>query len=267
MGSLAVKEGFEMTVVFIHGVPDTSALWQPIVSALGLREGEYFAPNLPGFGVEWPKQFVPTKDGYADWLLMQIEGLTLRTNQQVDIVGHDWGAIFTQRIASLRPDLVRSWTVIDAIMHPDYIWHKTARRWQTPLLGELMMAISTQKVLGRALYAAGVPREIATRQARHWNGLMKRSILFLYRSAKTVTEEWASELDALPEKGLIIFGGEDPFVDAKFGRQFGEEHGFPVHVVPDRGHWLLLEDPALVADLLRPLLFPKDSLPPQNEVS
>ncbi|MEM8635956.1 MAG: alpha/beta fold hydrolase [Pseudomonadota bacterium] len=256
-----------MTVVFIHGVPDTSALWQPIVSALGLPESEYFAPNLPGFGTGWPEQFVPTKDGYADWLLMQIEGLTRRTNQQVDIVGHDWGAIFTQRIASLRPDLVRSWTVIDAIMHPDYIWHKTAKRWQTPLLGELMMAVSTRKMLGRALHGAGVPKETAATQAKHWNGVMKRSILSLYRSAKTVTDEWTSELDALPKKGLIIFGDEDPFVDAKFAHHFGEERRFPVHVVPDRGHWLLLEDPALVAALLKPHLLPKDSPPPQNEGS
>ncbi|MEM7661828.1 MAG: alpha/beta hydrolase [Pseudomonadota bacterium] len=251
-----------MTVVFIHGVPDTSALWKPVIGALGLKKSDYFAPNLPGFGSSWPEHFIPTKDGYADWLLKQIEDVVAKAGRPADIVGHDWGAIFTLRIASLRPDLVRSWTVIDAVLHPSYDWHKTAKRWQTPILGELLMAVSTPRALKKALRNAGVPEDTAETEMKHWNGLMKRSILSLYRSARTVSDEWVVGLQNLPKNGLVIFGEDDPFVGADIARAFAEDQGVPVHIEGGKGHWILLEDPQLVARLLSERIAEKDSLPP-----
>ena len=90
--------------LFIHGVPDTPHLWEPLVAALGLQEQDYLAPALPGFGCPRPDGFSATKDAYADWLVGQMEA----AGGNVDIVGHDWGALLTLRAASLRPDLVRS---------------------------------------------------------------------------------------------------------------------------------------------------------------
>ncbi|MEO1476284.1 MAG: alpha/beta hydrolase [Pseudomonadota bacterium] len=251
-----------MTAVFLHGVPDTSALWAPLVGELGLRPHEYYAPDLPGFGRGWPDHFVPNKDGYIDWLLAKLENLAETTGEPVDIVGHDWGAIFTIRLAALRPDLVRSWTAIDAVIQPDYRWHKTARQWQTPVLGELMMLLIRQPLMRRALLQAGVPAELATIEAAHWNSTMKRSILSLYRSAKTVSKDWSKNLSDLPDKGLVIFGEMDPYIDADMARAFAKDHHVDIHIEPGRGHWILAEDAALVASLLRPHLAPQNSLHP-----
>lgn len=251
-----------MTTVFIHGVPDTSALWGPLIRALGLKKEEYVAPNLPGFGTAWPQHFTPTKEGYVDWLLQQVEDTAATSGGPINIVGHDWGAIFTLRIASLRPDLVRSWTAIDAIIQPEYEWHATAQRWQTPVLGELLMAVSTPGLLKRALIKAGVPVDTAKVQVSHWDGLMKRSILSLYRSAKTVTDEWISDLDRLPKNGLIIFGEDDPFVGANHAEAFASERGIPLHIEPKRGHWIVVETPELVAKILKPHISQKSSAPP-----
>ena len=55
-------------IVFVHGVPDTPALWEPLIAALGLKPGEWLAPALPGFGRAVPAGFTCTKDAYADWL-------------------------------------------------------------------------------------------------------------------------------------------------------------------------------------------------------
>ncbi|WP_300552810.1 alpha/beta hydrolase [Maricaulis sp.] len=121
--------------VFIHGVPDTPHLWKPLVAALGLQPSDYFTPALPGFGTPLPRGFACTKDAYADYLIGEIEKL----GQKIDLVGHDWGALLSLRIASLRPDLIRTWCVTNAVIDPDYRGHKTARMWATPLLGEFVM--------------------------------------------------------------------------------------------------------------------------------
>ena len=102
-------------IVFVHGVPDTPALWGAAIDALGLQAGDYIAPALPGFGVPVPDGFTRTKDAYADWLVRQIEAV----GTPVDLVGHDWGALLSLRAASLRPDLIRSWCVTNAVIDPD----------------------------------------------------------------------------------------------------------------------------------------------------
>ena len=86
-------------ILFVHGVPDTPALWNPLIAALGLKPGDYLAPALPGFGTEKPAGFRSTKDEYAAWLVAQMEA----AGGPVHIVGHDWGALLTLRAASLRP--------------------------------------------------------------------------------------------------------------------------------------------------------------------
>ena len=60
-------------VLFVHGVPDTSHLWTPLISTLALKPEEYSAPALPGFGCPRPEGFAATKEAYADWLMGEIE--------------------------------------------------------------------------------------------------------------------------------------------------------------------------------------------------
>ncbi|MCA8903882.1 MAG: alpha/beta hydrolase, partial [Hyphomonas sp.] len=73
-------------IVFIHGVPDTPALWAPLTGALGLQPADYSAPALPGFGTPLPAGFSCTKDAYAEHLVGHIEAL----GTKVHLVGHDW---------------------------------------------------------------------------------------------------------------------------------------------------------------------------------
>lgn len=140
-----------MSVLFFHGVPDTSAVWQPLLSALAHLRTDTRTPTMPGFGIEIPEHFQSTKEGYLDWMFLQIEREADRTKAPVDIVAHDWGALLALRAVSRRPDLVRSWAVSGAVLEPDYQWHDTAQQWQTPVLGEVMMAITPKFALKRAL--------------------------------------------------------------------------------------------------------------------
>src|SRR3990167_7194800 len=89
-------------ILFVHGVPDTPVLWQPLVKALGLQPDSYKALALPGFAAPLPAGFTSSKDAYAGWLVEQMESV----GEPVHIVGHDWGALLVLRAVCLRPDQI-----------------------------------------------------------------------------------------------------------------------------------------------------------------
>jgi pimeloyl-ACP methyl ester carboxylesterase len=95
-----------MPAVLVHGVPDTHRVWDRVRAQLTRKD--VVALALPGFDNPAPAGFTSTKEAYADWITQQLE--TIGT--PVDLVGHDWGCMLTARIASIRPDLVRTWTGI-----------------------------------------------------------------------------------------------------------------------------------------------------------
>ena len=226
--------------VFIHGVPDTPHLWKPLVAALGLQPSDYFAPALPGFGTPLPKGFACTKDAYAAHLIGEIEKL----GQKIDLVGHDWGALLSLRIASLRPDLIRTWCVTNAVVDPDYRGHQTARMWATPLLGEFVMLNMRNKPrLEAGLVAGGMPAALAAEEVPLIDKTMRQSILKLYRSAIGLrfSGPWVSDLANLPSPGQLFWGETDPNVDLSVADRFSKAHNVPLHVEPGAGHWACAE--------------------------
>lgn len=55
-----------MTVVLVHGNPETNAIWGPLVDALGREDVVQLSP--PGFGAPLPDDFSATYLAYRDWL-------------------------------------------------------------------------------------------------------------------------------------------------------------------------------------------------------
>src|SRR4029450_517562 len=108
---------------------------------------------LPGFACPLPAGFGATKDEYVDWILAQLALLS----GPIDLVGHDWGGLLVARVRSVQPTAVRSWAAGAAPLDREYVWHQAARAWQTPGLGEKVMADLTPEMLQGALVAAGYP--------------------------------------------------------------------------------------------------------------
>ena len=61
-----------MTIVLVHGNPETAAIWEPLVDALGRADVVPLSP--PGFGAPLPDGFSATYLAYRDWLEDQLEG-------------------------------------------------------------------------------------------------------------------------------------------------------------------------------------------------
>ncbi|MEM1429163.1 MAG: alpha/beta hydrolase [Pseudomonadota bacterium] len=231
--------------LFIHGVPDTGYMWTPLVKALGLPHDAHSAPTMPGFDGSWPKGFAATKEAYLDWVIATLEG-TAEAHGPVDLVGHDWGAPLSAVAAQRRPDLIRTWTIINAAPEPSYTWHALARTWQTPVLGELFMAFGTPAKFKEQLMRAGMPAEIAAHETLRIDRHMKRAILKLYRSAKSPAE-WDMDFSNIADRGLVLWGAGDPFVPVAVARRFCARWALPLQVEEGVGHWGVCERPASFA--------------------
>lgn len=239
--------------LFLHGVPDSPAIWRPLLAALDLGDTPVAVPALPGFTAPLPTGFSATKEAYVDWAVGQAETL-VAAHGLIDIVGHDWGALIAQRVAMLRPDLIRSWAVSNAVIDPDYRGHRIARIWNTPILGEIFMALSKPGKLAEGLAAQGMPADIAREEAAQWaNKDKRRAILKLYRSAKGLSFEhdWARDIGKLPANGALIWGEGDPYVELSVAQRFAANTGTSLTVIEEAGHWAIAERPAEVAAALR----------------
>ncbi len=235
--------------LFIHGVPDTGYMWGPLIKALGLVEGEFIAPTLPGFDGVKPIGFAATKEAYLSWVSQTLEN-TAATYGPVDIVGHDWGAPLCAMAAQMNPEAVRTWTVVNAVPEPSYEWHSLARKWQTPVLGELFMALGSTRKFHQQLIAAGMPETIADHEAPRIDSHMKRAILKLYRSAKNPAE-WSVDFSGIADRGLVMWGADDPFVPIKFAKTFCSRWNIPLAMEEGVGHWGICERPSAFAAHLK----------------
>ncbi|HEY5638542.1 MAG TPA: alpha/beta hydrolase [Dehalococcoidia bacterium] len=233
-----------MPAIFVHGVPDTHRVWDPLIAHLS--RDDVTAVDLPGFGLPVPDGWSATKEEYASWLIAEVE----KAGGPVDIVGHDWGALLTARLVSLRPDLVRSWAIGGGAIDAKYVWHDMARSWQTPGVGEQVMQAMSGPALEAGLAGGGVPAEHAATTASKVDDTMKDCILKLYRSATEVGKEWQPETEKIERPGLLMWGGKDPYMQVDFARKMAERTGARLLVFEDSSHWWPLEKPAEAASAL-----------------
>jgi pimeloyl-ACP methyl ester carboxylesterase len=230
-----------MPAVFVHGVPDTPEVWDAVVSRLQRKDVVRLA--LPGFACPLPAGFGATKEEYVDWILGQLAVLT----GPIDLVRHDWGGLLVTRVVSVQPTAVRSWAAGASPLDREYVWHQAARAWQTPGMGEKVMAGLTADTLQAALVAAGVPAADAARAGGKVDATMKQCILNLYRSAVNAGAEWEDDLRRVSASGLVLWGEQDPYASVDFGARLAEKTR--ARFVPFAGgsHWWQLERPAEVA--------------------
>ncbi|MEM7342420.1 MAG: alpha/beta fold hydrolase [Actinomycetota bacterium] len=241
-----------MTIVLVHGNPETAAIWELLIAELGRDDIVTLSP--PGFGAPVPTGFGATRVEYVDWLVAELE---LLGAGPVDLVGHDWGGGHVMGVAMTRPDLIRSWCVdVAGIFHPDYEWHDAAQLWQTPDVGEqTVAAMLAPSVDERAegLAGLGMTPDAARAVAEGMDAAMGDCILKLYRdAAQPALRELASSLPyAATRPGLVIVAEHDHYVGTEeMARQSAAQAGASVTVLSDVGHWWMMQDPTAGAAAL-----------------
>jgi pimeloyl-ACP methyl ester carboxylesterase len=240
-----------LTIVLVHGNPETDAIWDDLRHDLGRDDVVALSP--PGFGSAVPDGFGATSDDYVAWLASELEGIP----GPIDLVGHDWGGGHVVRLVNARPELVRSWTTdIAGCFDPEYVWHDRAQLWQTAAEGEasierqLGIPLERRTELNRQL---GMSPEAALACARGFTPEMGRCILSLYRSAcQPRMAEWGADLSkARSRPGLVIIPTQDQYTGGPdLARRTAVRAGAQVEVLDGLGHWWMCEDPRRGAAVL-----------------
>ena len=235
-------------IVLVHGVPESAALWGRLAPLL---DGESTALSLPGFATPRPDGFGATKDDYTDWLVGEIE----QFDAPVDLVGHDWGAALTYRVATTRGELLRSWAAdVANVMHTDYTWHDFAQIWQAPGAGEDFfagMAGAPAADTAAGYEAMGVPSGETGALVPLGDPVMASCILDLYRSATPrLFAAWGDDLTPTSAPGLVLHATDDPFGDERLSAEVATALGARTGTLTGVGHWWALQDPAQAASVL-----------------
>jgi pimeloyl-ACP methyl ester carboxylesterase len=232
--------------LYLHGVPSNSDEWLPFLERSG-----GLAVDLPGFGRSG-------KPGSLRYTIAEYDGFLERFLQFAGVPGvrmvmHDWGAVGLA-LAQRRPELVERLVVINAVTFlPGYSWHRIAKIWRTPGLGELAMGATTRpglRFISREANATPGPLPEAWLQSvlEHFDQGTQRAILRLYRSSPPeVLAAAGLDLGALEMPALVVWGLQDPYLPARFGRAYADAlpHAQLLEL-PDAGHWPWLDRPDVI---------------------
>jgi pimeloyl-ACP methyl ester carboxylesterase len=232
--------------LYLHGVPTNSDDWIPF-----LKRSGGLAPDLPGFGRSGkPGSLSYTIDEYDRFIERFLDFVGV---ERVRLVVYDWGGVglaFAQRC----PERVERIVVINAVPFlPGYRWHRTARIWRAPVLGELSMGSTNRRLLrflSRESNATPgpMPEEWLDSVLDHFDQGTQRAILRLYRSSPpAVLEAAGAQLGALGKPALVVWGMRDPYIPGRFGEAYASALGGAELIeLADAGHWPWLDRPDVI---------------------
>lgn len=242
-------------VVFLHGNPGSAADWTGLVEQVG-EFSRAVAIELPDFGQTVAAPGFDHKiDSYADFL-----GEALRTLgiTRVRLVLHDFGGPIGLTWASRNLGMVTGIGLINTGVLAGYKWHRTARAWQTPVAGELLQAITTRGNFRRSVSSAeprGLPREFLDEMYDNFDRRTRAAVLDLYRDGKHIGRDSKLLVRPFAEAdlpSLVIWGAQDPYIGVEMAEK--QKDAFPsakIIVLPESGHWPMIDDPPSVS---RPLI-------------
>jgi pimeloyl-ACP methyl ester carboxylesterase len=242
--------------LYLHGIPTSSDDWVEFLARTG-----GLAPDLYGFG----------RSGKGEYLDFSVDGLTDFVEdflsevgvEDVQIVGHDWGAAVAMKFAHRHPDRVQKLVLCNApALVEGFQWPRLVRLWRIRGLGEMIMGATTRTVLARGL-RQGAVEQSAWPDARIqavWDQFdqgTQRAILRLVRSAAENMlgeADPGKDRDAAARNGAgsaaqvtLIWGESDPWYPPALADAYAAR--LPkarVQRISGAGHWPWLDRPEVV---------------------
>lgn len=250
---LAGSQEDDVAVVFVHGSSGMGRDWTPLLETVS-RSFRCIAPDMPGYGSsDKPADFAYTIDGYALHLERLLSALGVR---RAHLVAHDLGGPWGLAWAATRPADLLSLTLISIGVLPGYRWHRYARLYRLPVIGELVLATAGRLAVASVLQRGSqrpVPAWFVDEMVSGYRDPgTRRAVLAFYRATPDLgaaTIASAATLRQADPPTLVIWGAGDPYVPVRFAEV--QQRFFPraeVIVLPHSGHWPLVDDPEAVTD-------------------
>jgi pimeloyl-ACP methyl ester carboxylesterase len=250
--------GAHEAVVFVHGNPGSSSDWTGLLAAAG-EQGRAVAVDMPGFG----RSRAPSGFGYeiSSYAAFLDDALRVLGIERAHLVLHDFGGPFGLFWGIEHPQAWASVVLINVGVMPGYSWHSMAKRWRTPLLGELMHAWIPRWGWRRSMQKSGprgLPEQFVDKMYEDYDRDTRRTVLKLYRATPDPGETAAqlgTALAALHKPALVVWGAADPYIGVQYAerqREFFDVQD--VVVLEESSHWPFQDDPQAVEAALLPFL-------------
>jgi FtsP/CotA-like multicopper oxidase with cupredoxin domain/pimeloyl-ACP methyl ester carboxylesterase len=266
-----VDEGSGPAVLFLHGCPFSSHIWERLIA--GLR-GHFrcVAPDLLGLG---DTETAPD----ADWALpaqaaMIMELLDRLGLRRVHVVGHDHGGAVAQLLAAANPQVIDCLVLVNVEAFDN--WPSRDERpfivaTQLPVIGRFVLWLWSFPAMARlALLSGAAVHDRHALSGSFVRGFVRANLRTHHRRMKTRrflagqldpsnNRHTATVLDKLrtfDRPTMIVWGEADPHFGPDWGRRLYEAipGATRLEMLPDTGHLVMEERLERLADLLREFL-------------
>lgn len=267
-----VREGLP-PALYVHGLGGSSQNWSLLMAELdGVVDSE--ALDLPGFGDSPP----PDDGDYSvtGHARAVIRYLDAAGRGPVHLFGNSLGGAIATRVAAVRPDLVRTLTLVSPAL-PELRVQRTAV--PTALLGvpgvaSLFTRVSRewtaeQRVRGVMALCYGDPGQVTPEEFRHAVEELERRLQLPYfwdvmaRSSRGVVNAYTlggqhglwRQAERVLAPTLLVYGRRDQLVGYRMARRAARAfRDSRLLSLPDAGHVAMMEYPEIVATAFRELL-------------
>ncbi|MFG2954477.1 alpha/beta fold hydrolase [Streptomyces sp. NPDC048291] len=265
--------------LYIHGLGGSSQNWSELMEQLeGVVDGE--AIDLPGFGDSPPPDDGDySVTGHARAVIRYLDAVG---RGPVHLFGNSLGGAVATRVAAVRPDLVRTLTLISPAL-PELRVQRTAV--PTVLLGLPGVAglltrttgkwTAEQRVRGVLALCYGDPSRVTPEAFEHAVQELERRLRLPYfwdamaRSARGIVNAYTlggqhglwRQAERVLAPTLLIYGGRDQLVGYRMAQKAARSFRYSrLLSMPDAGHVAMMEYPAAVAGAFRELMASADRL-------
>ncbi|WP_329232594.1 alpha/beta hydrolase [Streptomyces sp. NBC_01460] len=259
--------------LFVHGLGGSSQNWSALMPLLAdTLDSE--AVDLPGFGDSPP----PDDGNYSvtGHARAVIRLLDAGRRGPVHLFGNSLGGAVATRVAAVRPDLVRTLTLISPAL-PEI-------RVQRPAVPTALLALpgvaslfarlthdwtAEQRTRGAMALCYGDPARISDEAFRHAVAEMERRLELPYfwdamtRSARGIVDAYTlggqhglwRQAERVLAPTLLVYGGRDQLVSYRMARRASAAfRDSRLLTLPDAGHVAMMEYPETIAQAFRELL-------------
>ena len=242
-GAIAYREAIPQAsengdpVLLVHGFPQSSYMWVPVLAALAASGRRAIAPDLSGYG-DSPPDPPGTWEHHVSALETFRQALGLK---RVVLGLHDWGGLIGLRWGCDHPDAVST-----------LILSKAAGAVRTPGQGEQLVDNVTKQAFATMMRDQGgrIPDDAMD---EYWKAFMspagRRGMLELYRSGDfEKLQPYEGQLEAMGAPALILWGENDPLAPVAAAHRFNREiPDSQVVILEGASHFLYDDEPARCA--------------------
>lgn len=257
VGSLEIayrEAGTGDPVVMVHGWPTDSRLWTDQMSRLQGRH-RVLAPDLPGYGGSQ----IPPVNGFELSTSTLVGFLDALGVERAALVGHDAGGPPVLLTAIRHPRRVSRLVVMDTTPYPQLalLVRLMVTAAKLPGIGEGMMSRPGFRMLFRVGTAGGDAEPVGLADRfRPPDRERRRALLAALRQFdRRELEEVEAGLGSITAPTLVVWAAKDPAGPLSLAHRLSADiSGSTMVTVPNCGHFLPLDRPAEIGELLAAFL-------------